>query len=260
MTNATTPAPAKSVLESARARRYDFVRSRGKAALRAFTAFLGRQSLVPDAPILERGTFAFESELESKWEAVRGELESLLDRRHELPMMHDIEPGQNIGSEKWRTFWLWGFGTRADKNCERCPETASLLEQVPGLRTAIFSIMEPGTVVPPHKGVTKGVLRGHLGLLVPKDRERCRMQLGETGFSWEPGRLVIFDDTERHSVQNDTEEMRAVLLFDFDRPMRPLGRLAHRVMLAALRHSVVFATGAENQKAWELAYYGLDDA
>ena len=59
-----------SKLEALRARYYGFVRSRGKAALRVFTRFMGRQSLVPDEPILQPGTFAFEAELEANWKRV----------------------------------------------------------------------------------------------------------------------------------------------------------------------------------------------
>ena len=33
--------------------------------------------------------------------------------------------------------------------------------------TAYFSILEPGTKIKPHNGVYKGVLRYHLGLIVP---------------------------------------------------------------------------------------------
>ncbi|NNJ77569.1 MAG: hypothetical protein HKP56_20690 [Anderseniella sp.] len=40
-----------------------------------------------------------------------------------------------------------------------------------------FSILAPGAHIPPHKGVTKGIVTCHMGLIVPKDRENCRLRV-----------------------------------------------------------------------------------
>ena len=49
----------------------------------------------------------------------------------------------------------------------------------------------------------------------------------------------------------DTDETRAVLLFDFDRPMRPLGRLVHRSMVWMVKQSPFFRDAQRNLTAWE---------
>jgi len=75
---------------------------------------------------------------------------------------------------------LFGFGERLEKNASLAPKTAEILEKVPNLQTAMFSILAPGYHIPAHKGVTKGILRSHIGLIIPKDREKCRIRVDET--------------------------------------------------------------------------------
>src|SRR4030095_3261501 len=89
---------------------------------------------------------------------------------------------------------------------------------------------------PPHGGQYIGVLRMHLGLLVPEPRERCRIRIADRVCHWEEGKCLIFDDTYNHEVWNDTDGNRAVLFVDFARPMkRPYGRINESVLnLAAL--------------------------
>jgi ornithine lipid ester-linked acyl 2-hydroxylase len=108
---------------------------------------------------------------------------------------------------------------RFSANCRRCPETARLLDAVPGLEVAFFSVLEPGAHLAAHRGAYKGLIRTHLGLVVPEPRERVRMNVGSQTIVWEEGRAVTFDDTYRHEVWNDTEGVRVVLLIDTPRPL-----------------------------------------
>lgn len=62
-----------------------------------------------------------------------------------------------------------------------------LLDQVPGLESACFSILAPGTQSAPHRGVYKGLINCHLGVIIPKQAEKCRMQIGEETVVWQPG-------------------------------------------------------------------------
>jgi aspartyl/asparaginyl beta-hydroxylase (cupin superfamily) len=49
-------------------------------------------------------------------------------------------------------------------------QTWRIVQKTPGLKTAMFSIFEPGKRLPPHRGRYNGVLRLHLGLRVPEPR------------------------------------------------------------------------------------------
>ena len=65
-----------------------------------------------------------------------------------------------------------------------------------------------------HRGSYKGVVRCHLGLIVPEPQKDVRMRVGDKMIYWEEGKCVIFDDTHKHEVWNDTNGIRVVLLFD----------------------------------------------
>ena len=78
-----------------------------------------------------------------------------------------------------------GFGEPSELHRRLCPETAKALDTVPKLQTACFSGLGPGKHVPRHRGGTKGLVRCHLGLEIPGDKQRCRMEVGDESFSWE---------------------------------------------------------------------------
>jgi beta-hydroxylase len=148
-------------------------------------------------------------------------------------------------------FILFGFGVPSERNCARCPETARLLRSVPRLQSAWFSILAPRYHIPEHRGVTKSLLRTHLGLIIPKERDKCTMRVGDQIVRWEPGKCVVFDDFYRHEVWNDTDEERVVLIFDFERPMRPLGRMINAVLMWGIKRTAYFKDAKRNQKNWD---------
>lgn len=234
-------------------RRRAFVKKLGKKLFRGLDAYLGRQSLIPNEPVLPSELFDWADDFRSHWGEMRQELDELLRRRDALPRFQDLSPDQYRISpdDLWRTFVLYGFGHRSDHGCSLCPETARQLEKVPGIESAFFSILAPGKYVPLHKGVTKGMVRCHLGIKIPKRRDDCSMTVGGVRCTWEEGEVLFFDDTYPHEVTNDTDEERAVLLFDFERPMTRRGRWLSYTLLALLRRSAYFKDALENQQAFE---------
>src|SRR5262245_48404062 len=235
-----------------RARRR-IVRRAGRRFIKRVADLVARQGLVPDLPVHDASRYPFIAPLEDGWLKIRAELEALLEDRERLPAFHQISPDQRYISrgDRWKVFILFGFGVASERNCARCPETTRLLRGVPGLQTAMFSILAPRYHVPEHRGVTKSLLRAHLGLVVPTEREKCRMRVADETVRWEPGRCVVFDDFYRHEVWNDTDEERAVLIFDFERPMRPLGRLINAGLLWGIKRSAYFKDGERNLKQWD---------
>lgn len=214
----------------------------GKRLIRRMTGFLASQSLVEDVPVLDRRQFPFLDAIEANWETIRDEIRPILQHRDALPVFQELSHDQRkiAKEDNWRVFVLYGFGGKHKTNCEKTPVTSKLLEQVPHLQTAWFSILAPRYHVPAHRGVTKGILRCHLGVQIPKSAEHCRMRVGDEICVWREGELFVFDDTYDHEVWNDTDEERVVLLFDFDRPMRFWGRLVNRTFIAALKRTAYF--------------------
>ena len=225
----------------------------GKLSFRRIDDFLASQSLVGDPVVFDPRQFSWVAKLEAEWKRVREELDSLLEHRDLLPNLQDIQPDQMKVSpdDKWKTFVLYGYGIRSERGCARCPETARLLERVPGMTSAWFSILAPGKHIPRHAGITKGMIRAHLALKVPEHAERVRMQVGDEICHWQEGRCLLFDDSRKHEVWNDTDEERVVLIFDVARPMRWPGRATSRVQQAMLRLSPFVRDARRNQLAWE---------
>lgn len=238
-------------------KRRKLVKRYGKKLFRGkLLRYLEGQSRIPNTPVLENRLFPWAEVLRAQWPAIKAELEALLEHRAALPSFQDISPDQyKISPDAdWKTFMLYGFGKRFDFGCELCPQTAVALEQVPGLTTAFFSILAPGKHIPRHRGVTKGLVRSHLGLRVPTKPGRCLIQVDTVDCVWKEGEIFFFDDTYPHEVWNDTNQGRAVLLFDFERPMGRGGRLASRLMLAALKRTAYYKDATRNQSEWERRY------
>ncbi len=224
----------------------------GKHLLRGLGRFQARHSLIATTPFIDNSAFAWVGEMEGGWESVRDELEHVLEHPEDIPAFHQLSPDQKRISkgDNWKTFPFWVFGKRLDDNCAVCPATAALLEQLPGLQNAWFSILAPRYHIPPHKGPTKAVVRVHLGLKVPGDREQCWIRVDEERYAWREGEVVLFDDTFEHEVQNHTDEQRVVLFVDVLRPMDRLGGWVNSVLLALVRSSTYVQAPLKNLREW----------
>jgi ornithine lipid ester-linked acyl 2-hydroxylase len=225
-------------------RRRKFVKRNGKKLFRRLAAIMSADSRVGDTPVLANEHFDALKPFVENWEKIRDEVKVILKHREEIPAFHEISPDQHKIStgKNWRTFILYGFGKRLEKNCAQAPFTAELLAEVPDIQIAMFSILSPGYHIPPHEGVTKGIVRAHLGLIIPTDAEKCWIRVDDQIKVWRPGEIFVFDDTYTHEVYNNTDEERVILLFDFDRPMGWKGRTINKLLLTAMKFSAFYQT------------------
>jgi beta-hydroxylase len=241
-----------STSSSFRERDDSLLKQLSHAGLHALDAMYGQFSKVGDKPVHDPANFPWTGLLESGWTDIRAEVDELLQYRTVLPNFHDIaEDASTISQDDdWKTFFLYGYGVKVEQNCARCPRTTELIEQVPGMTTAFFSILSPGKHIPPHRGPYKGVLRYHLGLKVPERSEQCRIRVADRQLYWEEGESMVFDDTYNHEVWNETDEERAILFLDVKRPMyQPLDSL-NDLLLGLLRYTPAVQNAYENQKQW----------
>jgi aspartyl/asparaginyl beta-hydroxylase (cupin superfamily) len=169
----------------------------------------------------EAAAFPWVRTIEEGTMEIRRELEQLLLRREEIPNFQDLSENQKYltQGEQWKTFILYLYGKPVEENCLRCPATNRLLRKIPRMKTAMFSILAPGKHIPMHYGVYKGVLRYHLGLIVPEPQSSCRIRVGADVRSWAEGQSLIFDDRYQHEAWNDSNSHRTVLFVDFVRPL-----------------------------------------
>jgi aspartyl/asparaginyl beta-hydroxylase (cupin superfamily) len=201
--------------------------------LHAVERLYERASLHPQQSIYSSSDFQWTQDLEAHWSDIRAELNAVLPHRHLIPNFQDISPEQQAitQDDKWKTYVLYAYGARANHNCRECPRTTALVERIPGMKTAFFSILAAGKHIPAHRGPYKGLLRCHLALLVPKPTKACRIHVDGTEARWEEGKTLIFDDTLTHEVWNNSDGDRVVLFIDFSRPMRaPLSWINETIM------------------------------
>jgi beta-hydroxylase len=236
-----------------RAWRRQTVYKAGERFTRVVTRFFSAQSLVEDKPFLSNEQFPFLKMFSDNWEQIRDEVRIILQNREAIPAFQEVSPDQMAIAQgkNWRTFFLYGFGEQLKKNCAQAPFTTSLLEKVPNIEISWFSILSPGYHIPPHQGVTKGILRAHLGLIIPKKAENCRIRVDKQIQHWEPGKVFVLDDTFEHEVWNDTEEERVILIFDFDRPMRAPGRALLRFFIWAMKFTAFYQEPKKNLSNFE---------
>ena len=218
---------------------------------------VAKVSVHGDQPIYDSAVFPWAAEVEAGWKNVRAELDQVLKFRDQIPSFHEIlkEVTTITTDNQWKTYFLAGIGMNCGENARRCPETMKLLQKIPGMKTAFFSILSPHKHIPAHRGAYNGILRLHLGLLVPEPRERCRIRIGNDYRHWTEGKTLIFDDTFNHEVWNDTDGYRVVLFVDFARPLRFPFHQMNGALLSIGALAPFLREAGEKQKKWEKKFY-----
>ena len=231
----------------------------GKRLRGLFDRLIARGSLVPNAPVLDVRAFPWTQELRDQWRAIRDEAVAVALQGDAAPSLATISPDHRAIAEvgKWRSFFLWGYGYRIDANADRCPVTTALVERIPGLNSAFFSILAPGAHIPDHRGVTKGLITCHLGLIVPRAGD-VRMRVADRVVRWAEGETLVFDDTYRHEVWNETTGTRVVLLIQFERPLRGFPKRIAEAFLGVVKRSAFVQEARANIDRWNAAVGMLD--
>jgi beta-hydroxylase len=225
----------------------------GERTLAPLERWLGRSSLVGDRPFFEVSDFPWANAVEADWKKIRAELDSVLKDQEHLPNFQDISVDQATMTtdDRWKTYFLYGYGFKSEANCERCPETARVCAEIPGMKTAFFSILAPGKHLPAHRGPYKGVLRYHLGLLIPEPADKCGIRVDTETRHWSEGHSMLFDDTYEHEAWNDTDGTRVVLFVDFVRPLRFPAKAVNWFVLWAIAFSPFIGDAKRRHLDWE---------
>ena len=247
---AVTPDAAQRTF---RERAVDAANRVGERFLRWLDRYFGRHSLVGDGTFFDPADFPWVQRLEAGFPQIRAELDDVLRYHADLPNFQDISTDQYqlTNDDRWKTFFFYGYGFKAGNNVDRCPDTDRLLAEIPGMTTAMFSILSPHKKIPPHGGPYKGVLRYHLGLLVPEPVDACGIRVGHDIRQWREGQSLVFDDTFEHEAWNDTDGVRVVLFVDFKRPLRGPARWINETVLKVIGVSPFIQDAKARHNAWE---------
>ncbi|GAA4641774.1 aspartyl/asparaginyl beta-hydroxylase domain-containing protein [Pontixanthobacter gangjinensis] len=211
----------------------------GKRLRDPVNRLLAGQSKVGDAPIIDPALVPGLNEVAHQWAAMRAEIAPLMREREAIPPLGRISPDHRriASTPAWKSFFFQGYGYHVEQNEARCPTIVEAISRIPGVVVAFLSIMEPGTHVPRHRGLTKSWLNCHLPLMLPDDDGRCEIAINDKIVQWRKGEWLVFDETYPHEVWNQSGEPRVVLLLQVQRQMRLAGHLASRALYHAIRHS-----------------------
>jgi aspartyl/asparaginyl beta-hydroxylase (cupin superfamily) len=204
------------------------------------------------APIefFDRAEFPWLDPIEAATDDIRNEFVAVLESEEGfvpyISYRQDVPHNQFAelnNSPRWSAFHLYKLGSVVEENAAKCPLTMKALARAPqpdqSGRTpaSMFSLLKPGTRIPPHTGVSNVRLVTHLPLIIP---EECGFRVGNDTRQWIPGRAWVFDDTIEHEAWNNSDKLRVVLIFDIWHPhLTP----AERAMITALTAGVVAFQG-----------------
>jgi len=160
------------------------------------------------------------SELKNSHARIKADLAYLLSHHEDITALHEVHPRDlYVAGRAWRAFLLKIYGHEIKQNTAAVPDTMAAINRIPGVHSALFSILHGHAEIQPHRGSAAGVIRFHYPLIVPTEPEKCWIEIGGHHFFWEEGVPLVFDDTREHWVKNQTDQTRVVLIIDFNANM-----------------------------------------
>ena len=200
--------------------------------------YIATNSLIDNKPFYN-GLFLYETRILAKnWKIFRDEAllnyNSYSDVKGDYFFEDDIIKTNN----NWRKIYIKWHSDIHPLAKKICPKSSNIISSLPNIKLAMFSLLEPGTKIYPHKGPYKGLLRYHLGLITPNS-DNCFISVNNIKYSWKDGDGIIFDDTFEHWVNNNTDKQRIILICDIIRPVNYLAHIMNVSILSIYRNFVL---------------------
>lgn len=183
---------------------------------------------LPQTQFFERADLPWLDQVEAATDDIRAELLQVMRDSDAFeayikpdPALPVVNRGGLYNNRDWSAFYLWKNGERIEENAARCPRTLAALAGVPMSQvsgrapTVLFSLMRPGTHIPPHTGILNTRMICHLPLIVPPG---CALRVGNETRDVRAGKAWAFDDSIEHEAWNRSNATRVILLFEAWRP------------------------------------------
>ena len=217
-----------------------------------------RRCRIGDQAFFDKMLFPATEDLEAAYPEIRLEVEKVLERHNELAPFQEISPDQLALSndDKWKMFFLKAAGIRFKRNIQQMPKTMAVIDKHPVICSAYLSILGPHKSLPPHEGPWSGILRAHLGVIIPREG-RCHIRVEGKPYYWRNGEVVFFDDTYTHEAHNETDELRVVLFMDTMRPLYFPWNVINKTILRLAWLLPYVREPLKRHKAWEKSFYGI---
>lgn len=225
--------------------RFSFVRQlfNHSSLLAPYNALMYLFSAVPAKPLLTERELPELAPLSENWQMMREEALKLYDEGYIRAALNNNDIGFNSFFKRgWKRFYLKWYDQPLSSAQALCPRTVELLSRIPSVKGAMFALLSPNSNLNPHRDPFAGSLRYHLGL-VTANSDKCWISVDGERYWWKDGEAVLFDETYIHSVENNTDVTRIILLCDVERPLH------FRVMQALNRwvsRRIVTASATQN--------------
>ncbi|HXH20135.1 MAG TPA: aspartyl/asparaginyl beta-hydroxylase domain-containing protein [Chitinophagales bacterium] len=152
--------------------------------------------------------------LKKNWKAIRDEVLTY-ERQHGLIKgLNTYSPPELSSEVSWSNIYLENFTWRFHKNRKYFPVTCAALDKIPNCTLAAISVLSPHSTIMPHYGDTNGIIRCHLGLVIPDKHPVCGIRVGKEEMGWAEGETLFFTEAHQHTTWNNSDKRRYVLVVD----------------------------------------------
>ncbi len=226
-----------------------------------FNAIMYGFSAVPNKPYVDVAAFPELAPLQDNWKMIRDEALQLFDEGHIRAAATYNDLGFNSFFRRgWKRFYLKWYDVPQQSALALCPRTVALLESIPSINGAMFTLLPAGGDLGRHRDPYAGSLRFHMGLQTPNS-DACRIVVDGEPYAWRDGEAVIFDETFIHWAENRTDVDRLILFCDVERPLtNPVARAVnHWIKRTFVRASQTENTAGDKvgllNRVFGVAYY-----
>ncbi len=182
--------------------------------------------------------------LQQNWETVRDEAVNLYKHQYfEKTKQEGAQSSYDLGFRTffkygWSKFYLTWYGHTHESAQKLCPKTVALVNSIPSINGAMFSLLPVGSQLTRHLDPVACSLRLHMGLVTPNN-DSCYINVDGKNYSWRDGELFIFDETFLHFAKNESEQYRLILMCDIERPMFLIGSVINFFYKGLMRTTLV---------------------
>ncbi len=172
--------------------------------------------------------------------AIKNEILAVVNKYKGLAMM-DIDSTQHEVFFKtavnWRVIWV-KFFNQWGPAVNDMPTLHKIVAKHPKIVLLHISIMDPGTILPLHEGISKTVVRYHLPIQIPPGE--VYLLLDGHKIEWIEGEGFVFDDCIEHGVvvEPDLNMKRIIIFADIPREFSGFFSSVKNYLSSFLHHSL----------------------
>jgi ornithine lipid ester-linked acyl 2-hydroxylase len=185
--------------------------------------------------------------------AIRSEWDQFVSSGGRLPLIEDVVMEHQGNDGAWRAGLLVSRGKPCLPLASLFPETMGALRRIPGLRSALWSLMDSGVELPEHSGPNAGVLRYHLGVACG---DASALRIGEVEIAHRDRFGILFDDTVPHAAWNRGAGPRVTLFCEVYRPLPAPQSWVNRAVQALLGLDPRYRRAPRRAAEWHHALNG----